>query len=205
MENVIMIRTLALTVVAGSMLVSCQSDTPYQPSTKPEKIEFEHARRTVYPDDVRTNLDHYTNTLVAWVGIIKSADAIEEDTGGKIHADALFEHHYFDWQKEKDLHGVHLFVSPAGEGSFRSELHLRKTTQDATSYDAEKYLGRGKLAVLYGVPEAVDQDGTVVLKYRYLRVFGRGHYNTNELEYGRLGQPYHPADCCADHPDHSTP
>jgi hypothetical protein len=68
-------------------------------------------------------------------------------------------------------------------------LHLRKTTPETTANDAEKYIGRGKLAVVYGTPQSVDADGTVVLKYHYIRVFGRHQYNTNELEYSRLGQP----------------
>ncbi len=188
-----MIRTLALTVVAGTVLVSCLMDRQYQPATRAEKIELEHGRLTVYPDDVRTNLDRYTNTLVAWVGIVQKTDAWEEDQTGGIRAQSVLEHHYFDWQEDYTADGIQLLVSPGGEGRFRCDLHLRKLNVDATSYDAEKYVGAGKLAVVYGVPEAVDADGTIVLKYRYLRMFGRSHYNTNELEYGRRGQPFHPA------------
>jgi hypothetical protein len=189
-----MIRTLALTLVAGSVLVSCQSegDGPYQPANKHEATEFDNAHLTVYPDDVRADLDRYTNTMVAWAGIIRSTDAIEAETGGKIYAATVFENHYFDWQQAKTQDGLQFLVSPGGEGSFRSELHLRKSTQEATANDAEKYLGRGRLAVLYGMPQSVDPDGTVVLKYRYIRVFARNRYNTNELEYGRLGQPIRP-------------
>jgi hypothetical protein len=188
-----MIRNMALALAAGSVLVSCQMESPYRAATQPEKTELEHARLKVYPDDVRTNLEQYTNTTVAWPGIIQSTDAWEEDRTGGIHAATVFEHHYFDWQEEETTEGVELLVSPGGEGRFRCQLHLRKASADATAYDAERYAGRGKFAILYGVPESVDPDGTIVLKYRYMRVFGRGQYNTNELEYGRVGQPFHPA------------
>jgi hypothetical protein len=188
-----MIRPLALTIVAGSVLVSCQSsDTAYHPATKPEKLEFDQAHLTVYPDDVRADPDQYTNTLVAWPGIIRSTDAIEAERGGKIYSETVFENHYFDWQADKTKDGVQMLVSPSGEGRFRSELYLRKGTQDATGYDAEKYIGRGKLAIVYGTPQSVDADGTIVLRYHYIRVFGRDKFNTNELEYGRLGEPIHP-------------
>jgi len=189
-----MMRTLALALVAGTALVSCRTatDRPYQPVTKAEDIEFEHARLTVYPNDVRTNLAQYTNTLVAWAGVIRSIDAIEEDSGGKIHAAAVLEHHYFDWEQDKTPHGIELLLSPTGEGAFRANLHLRKGIPDVTADDAEKYTGLGKLAIVYGVPESVDPDGTVVLKYHYVRTFTRGEYNTYELEYSRLGQPFRP-------------
>jgi hypothetical protein len=189
----VLLRPLGLMLLAASALVSCQSDSSYHPANPPEKEQFELAKLTVYPDDVRTNLDQYTNTLVAWAGIIRSTDAIEAETGGKIYSETIFENHYFDWQEDKTRQGVKLLLSPSGEGQFRSELHLRKATQDATGYDAEKYIARGKLAIVYGTPLSVDPDGTIVLHYHYIRVFGRDKYNTNELQYGRLGQPIYPA------------
>jgi hypothetical protein len=188
----LMLRPLALTIIAGTVLVSCQSEMVYYPDSTPEKEQLELAQLTVYPDDVRANLDHYTNTLVAWTGIIRGTDAIEGETGGHIYSETVFEHHYFDWQEDRTAEGSKLLLSPAGEGRFRCELRLRKATLDASGYDAEKYTGRGKLAVLYGMPKSVDADGTVVLGYHYIRVFGRDQYNTNELEYGRLGTPIHP-------------
>lgn len=191
--------TSALVLAAGGALVSCQSNKPsdsdglYHPANQQEREQYELAHLTVYPDDVRTNLDQYTNTLVAWAGIIRGADATEAETGGKIYSETLFENHYFDWQEDKTKQGVQLLVSPTGEGQFRSELHLHKATQEASAYDAEKYLGRGRLAIVYGTPISVDPDGTVVLHYHYIRVFGRDKFNTNELQYGRLGQPIYPA------------
>jgi hypothetical protein len=188
-----LLRPLGLAVLAAGVLVSCQSDNFYHPANPPEKEQFELARLTIYPDDIRTNLDLYTNTLVAWPGIIRNTDAIEAETGGKIYSEAVFEHHYFDWQEDKTSGGSQLLVSPTGEGQFRSELHLLKTTQETTGYDADKFVGRGKLAIVYGTPLSVDADGTVVLHYHYIRVFGRDQFNTNELQYGRLGQPIYPA------------
>jgi hypothetical protein len=194
-----MIRNLALILIAGFVLVSCQADRPYKPATRSEKTAFSQVRLNVYPDDVRTNLLEYTNTVVAWVGVIKSTDAFEEEGTGGIHAETVFEHHYFDWLEDCTCGGISLMLSPGGEGMFRSELHLRRTLENASAGDAEAYTGPGRLAVFYGVPQSVDPDGTIVLRYRYMRVLGVSEYTTNEIEYGRLALPFHAAGYGASH------
>jgi hypothetical protein len=68
---------------------------------------------------------------------------------------------------------------------------LDKTGVDASAESTEKYAAPGKVAVIYGVPEKVDADGTVVLKYRYLRIVDKNHFTTNEFDYGRMGEPFH--------------
>jgi hypothetical protein len=147
----------------------------------------------VYPDDVRKDLAQYTNTPVAWVGVIRSTDAQEREFDGKIAAETVFEHHYYDWEQNSDLSGANLLVSPRGEGAFTCNWQLRKLNSDSSAYGAEQFARRGKLAIVYGVPESVTADGTVVLKYAYLRILDRGHFVTNYLDYGRLGvEPFHP-------------
>jgi hypothetical protein len=188
-----MMRHVVLAVFAASCLVSCESNAPYEPANRPEQIEYKKVRLDVYPDDVRKDPAHYINTPVAWVGVIRSTDAQENDYGGKISADTVFDHHYFDWEQDTDAAGVDLLVSPRGEGSFSCHWEMRRKDDEATAYSAEKFARAGKLAIVYGVPESVTADGTVVLKYCYLRILNRSHFSTNELDYGRLGlEPYHP-------------
>jgi len=190
-----MIRIIVLALIALNVLVSCASHSkshvtnmPYQPASPPEKIEFSRDRLDVYPDDVRKNLAAYTNEPVAWVGVIRSTDAYEEDSGDKIVATTIFEHHYFDWVQDGSGKDVKLSISPSGEGLFRTKWHLNKTREEATAANAEKYAGHDKLAIIYGVPESVDTNGMVVLKYRYLRILDTAHYTTNEFDYGRMGE-----------------
>jgi hypothetical protein len=183
-----MIRTFVLALVATNLLVSCVSSPFYEAVTTPEKTELDHDRSGIYPDDVRKDLDRYTNSPVAWAGIIRSTDAHEEDIGGKIWANSTFDHLYFDWKQEKMDGHVKLIASSRGEGFFRTDWHLLKKDPDASSRNAEKFAGKGKLAIVYGVPKAVDPDGTVVLEYRYLRVFDRDQFTTNDIFYGRMGE-----------------
>jgi hypothetical protein len=183
-----MIRNLALAVFAFSVLVSCVASGPYQPATRPEKIEFAHDRLDIYPDDVRNDPAAHAGAAVVWAGIIRSSDARELDQGSKIVVDSTFEHHYFDWVQDSKGGGLLLSLSPRGEGLFRARWYLNKTVYGASAHKAEKYAGVGKLAIVYGVPEKVDTNGTVVLKYRYLRIVGADYFTTNDLDYGRLGE-----------------
>jgi hypothetical protein len=182
-----MMRHIALAVIVAGGFVACESNAPYQPINKPEEMEYKQARLEVYPEDVRKDLDHYTNTTVAWVGVIRSTEAQEDDTGGGISAQSVFDHHYFDWDQDTDP-ALNLLVSPRGEGEFACHWVLRKKNNDGSAYDAEKFARQGKLAIVYGVPESVMPDGTVVLRYHYLRVIPRSQFVTNSVSYGRLGE-----------------
>lgn len=197
-----MIRTFSLSVCALAALAFCScashhddkqppGNETYQPENKAERTELRRDRVDIYPEDVRTNLDAYTNQGVAWVGYIQSTDAQEEDQGGKISAYTVFEHRYFNWVQNSNGKKTKLFISPRGEGLFRTHWHLNKTGDFATAESAQKYAGEGKMAIVYGLPERIDADGGVVLKYRYLRLLNSDEYSTNEFDYGRFGSPMH--------------
>jgi hypothetical protein len=180
---------LILTLIAAGALVSCATNARYRPDSKPERIEFRHVRFNVYPEDVRKNPSRYAGVTVAWAGVIRNCDVQEEETGGRIRVDSVVEHHYFDWKQHKAPKGMLVMLSRRGEGLFRFRWHLRRNSADASREDAASYAAPGNLAIVYGVPESVDDDGTIVLKYRYARILDSGHYATNGIDYGRLGEP----------------
>jgi hypothetical protein len=188
-----MIRIFVLATVACTVMASCSSVTsgPYRPATRPEKTEFAHDHLDIYPDDVRKNPAANTNAPVVWAGIIRSTDAHELDQGGKIMMESVFEHHYFDWVQDGKGDDLTLSVSPRGEGLFRAKWYLNKTGYNASFHSAEKFTKPGKLAIFYGTPEKVETNGTVVMKYRYLRILDQDHFTTNDFDYGRLGEPFH--------------
>jgi hypothetical protein len=181
-------RLIALLLAAVPFLFACSSNAPYRPASFPEKAELKRARTIAYPEDIRQDLDSYTNTGVAWAGIILSTQA-KPGPDGLIHATTIFEHHYFNWTEGRGFRSLHLSVSPRGEGLFRADWVLRRTDPAAGSPAAESFARPGKLAIVYGVPQEVE-DGTVVLRYRFLRVFDADQFNTNQLDYGRARQPF---------------
>lgn len=185
-----MIRFCALTALAATCCVSCvQQPGPYQPLAKPELKEYSRDRLNVYPNDVRDDLDAYTNTPVVWVGTIHSSDAQDEDVGGKIRVETVFDHHYFNWRQLGAGRHAQLSVSQRGEGRFRARWYMVRKYPDAGAADAQLYAARGKLAIFYGVPVSVDPDGTVVLHYHYVRILDESDFTTEGKMYGRLGDP----------------
>jgi len=184
-----------LFLLTTGLLVSCSSDAPYHPATGPERIEFRNDRLDVYPGDVRKDPARYSKLSVAWAGIIVSNEATEEVIGGKIRMDTVFENHYFDWEQDEHGHGVRLLISPRGEGLFRMRWRMTRDDPEASYEDAMKYAAPGKLAIVYGTPISVDADGTVVMRYHYIRTLGPAHFSANELDYGRIGgEPFRPID-----------
>jgi hypothetical protein len=190
---------LILTVLAAGLLASCSTtDSAYKPVTKHEQTEFGNDRLDVYPEDVRKDFDHYSKLRVAWAGIILTNDVTGDDMSanpvGRFRMDTVFQHHYFDWEQDETMDGLRLLVSPRGEGQFRMHWHAVRHDPDATENDGLKYATPGKLAIVYGTPESIDPDGTIVLAYHYIRIINPAHFSANELDYGRLGEPFKPVD-----------
>jgi hypothetical protein len=188
---------VVLTLLASGLLVSCAYDTAYRPVSRPEKMEFGSDHRDIYPEDVREDPALYAKTRVAWVGIIVSNTATDPDSGDKIAMDTVFQHHYYDWRANESAGSKRLLISPRGEGRFRMHWELDRKDADATSADAMKYASPGRLAIVYASPESVDDDGTIVMRYRYVRILGPAHFTRKDMDYGREGEPYHPVDVTA--------
>jgi hypothetical protein len=181
-------RLIALLLAAAPFFCGCASNVFYRAGSGPENAEMKKDILDVYPNDIRGNPDLHTNAGVGWAGIITRTEAV---TGpdGLIHAVTTFEHHYFDWQEDRRFGHIQLHLSPRGEGLFRTEWVLRRNDPAAGREAAESFASPGKLAIVYGVPEKVE-DGTVVLRYRFLRVVEAEDYGTNKFDYGRFGEPF---------------
>jgi hypothetical protein len=180
-------RLIAWLLAAAPFLFACASNVMYRGGSQPERAEMDRDMLDVYPGDIRRNQESYTNVGVGWAGIITHTEAAP-GPDGLIHAVTTFEHHYFDWQEDHRFGDIRLNLSPRGEGLFRTEWALRRNDAEAGKEAAESYAGPGKLAIVYGVPERVE-NGTVVLRYRFLRVVNAEDYCTNKFDYGRFGEP----------------
>jgi len=184
---------LILIALSAGLLASCSFDAPYAPVTKAEKVEFRNDRQDIYPEDVRKDPARYANLTVAWAGIIVSNNAMEEDLGGRIRMETIFDHRYFDWEQDEEGPGMRLLISPRGEGLFRSVWYMKRDTDESSDEDAMKYAAPGKLAIVYASPKSVDDNGTIEMHYHFIRVVDRTQFTANELEYGRIpGEPFRP-------------
>ncbi len=188
------INVLLMTLVAG-LLMSCAHTVPYKPANSVEKVEFRHDHVNIYPEDVRKFPDRYTNMTLVWAGLIVTNGATEEDLGGKIRMETLVDHRYFDWEQERFEGDPKLLVSPRGEGFFTMQWEVEKTDADSSFADASKYAAPGKLAIVYGTPLSVDEDGVIKMRYHYIRILDRTEFSTDVITYGRTGkEPFRPVD-----------
>ena len=154
----------------------------YQPISDWEQTEFDKARRDVYPDDVRENLEQYESTVVAWPGIILESTIEEREED--IEVTFVLEHHYYDWLEDYSVQREKIFLSPRGEGLFKTSWLLKK---DADLAEIREASGPGNLAIVYGIPERMDADA-VVVKSTYVRAIDEQWYTTEMLDYGRSGE-----------------
>jgi hypothetical protein len=180
-------RLTVLILAVLPCLFSCSSNGVYRPASQPERLEYARDILDVYPGDIRRNPDLYTNIGVGWAGIITAVQATN-GPDGLIHAVTTFDQRYYDWEQATRWGRARLSVSPRGEGLFRAEIVLRRAVPDADIADAQSFASPGSLAIVYGVPESV-QDGIVVLKYRYVRVIPPDQYSISQFDYGRFGEP----------------
>lgn len=155
----------------------------YQPISDWEKNEFINAKREIYPDDVRNNIDMYKDSLVVWPGIIQEYKTIQHND--KIELEFLFEHHYYDWIEDFSIQKAKIFLSPRGEGLFKASWFLNK---DAEMGQIESLATPGNMGLVYGVPQELLNDGTIVLKCTYLRGIEKQWYRTDVMDYGRKGE-----------------
>jgi hypothetical protein len=172
-------------LLAVALLPACSTYSPYRPDAWQEKVEFNNDRSSIFPEDVRKDPIAYTRNRVAWAGIILRNEATVEKYGGNIRMDTVFEHHYFDWKQTRQARGTTFAISPRGEGRFRMTWYMNRKAPDTTEADAIKFAAPGDLAIVYGTPEAVDDDGTIMLRYHYVRIIKPGHFMDSKIDYGR--------------------
>jgi hypothetical protein len=183
-------RFILFLMLATPFLFACASGKPYKPVDRPEQTEFSRAAIEVTPDMVRAHLNDYTNTVVAWVGVIKRSEAFEDGKDFQIRNISLIEHRYYDWVKGRAKSKAPHEVSTRGQGLFRVEWFLNRLIPEATADEAELFSAPDKVVVVYGIPQKVEADGTVVLSYRYLRVFKGKEVDARTVDFGSADEPF---------------
>ncbi len=187
-------HNVVLTLLAAGLVTSCAYNAAYTPADRPEKMEFGNDHKDVYPEDVRKDPAAYAKVRVAWAGVVVTNDASDDDSDDKITMHTVFEHHYFNWQVDDTAGCKRLLISPRGEGRFRMKWKMDRRIADASTGDAMQFAVPGSVAVIYGTPESVEEDGTIVMHYRYIRIYGPTHFTGKYLDYGRIGEPYRVVD-----------
>jgi len=130
---------------------------------------------------VRADFEKYDSLRAAWPGIILNAEVRPTDSA--IALDLLVEHHYYDWIEDFSVQQEKIFLSPRGEGLFRTTWWLKLDADTAKLAQTE-----GDMAIVYGIPTALE-DSVVVLKAYYVRLIDKQWFATDIMDYGRPGEP----------------
>jgi hypothetical protein len=170
---------LMILVLPGCVLLGpVAGSRSYTPHSDQEKAEFEKADRGIYPDDIRRDASKLRTTTIAWPGIIRETSFVEEDD--HVQMFLFVEHHYYDWiQDFGTYHGTY-WLSPRGEGVFKTGIRFDK----ADLAKRKKWGSVGNMVIVYGTPGMVDTENIVYINATYI-VFLGGNYNTYKLDYGR--------------------
>jgi hypothetical protein len=149
-----------------------------------EVSEYKKSNVNVFPDDVRKDLDMFKDTMIAWPGIIKTHQLKKYDD--KVDVELVLEHHYYDWLEDYGLQKEKIFLSPQGKGVFTTIWPLRS---DVDLEEWDRMVNDGDLTIVYGYPDSILIDSTIVIKSTYIRSFPKDFYRTDMLDYGRIYEP----------------
>ena len=157
---------------------------PYRPMSSLEQGAFDIADRYVYPEDVRKAPEDYQGIMVAWPGVIIKREIVKHRDWDELRL--VLEHHYYDWVENSGFEDERIFYSSRGEGIFRTSWRIKNKERLKR---INKSARAGNLLIVYGIPAEVNDDGSVVLASKYLRVFNKKYISTNMMDYGRPVQP----------------
>jgi len=156
----------------------------YQPCSEWEIEEYKKANVYVFPDDIRDSLNKYRDTVVAWPGIIQAHNfAPYED---RVDLELVLEHHYYDWLEDFSIQREKIFLSPRGEGLFYAIWPLKK---DVDIEEFDKSVLNGDLVIVYGYPDTIFSDSTIMVRSTYIRSFLENYFRTDIMDYGRVYEP----------------
>jgi hypothetical protein len=177
---IIFLGIFALVLIPGCGCPFVSGTAVYHPVSDWEQGEFDKADFSVYPDDVREDIAKYQNTTLAWTGIIVESELNEYDT----HFEwvYLLEHHYYDWLEDFSPNPARIWLSPRGEGFFKTSWGLKK---EWPLSEIQEMGEPGILLIVYGKAISAEDD-IIEVEASYIRGILEQFYSTEILDYGRL-------------------
>ncbi len=174
------VEILSMILLVSMVLIGCPHSKLYRGLSEVEQDHFSKANREIYPNDVRSNFQQYSSSKVAWPGLITEGKWVEKD--GTFSTTFMIEHHYYDWILDYSIQKEKFFLSPRGEGAFKT-ICPSKPEQESQASNTT-----GDLLIVYGTPNKIE-DGMVFLTCDHARLIKREWVRTDVFEYGRPGEP----------------
>ncbi|MEM1261042.1 MAG: hypothetical protein AAGH76_01470 [Pseudomonadota bacterium] len=172
-------RTLSLLAVV-TLLASCT--TYYRPVSEWEQRYFDVATFDVFPDDVRSSPSQYSDSILAWAGVVDSWSIDESTDPELLHLE--MDHRFFSWAM--DVGTQQFWPSPRGEGRFIA----RWPNPGWSLEELRENIRVGDLFIVYGTAQQVQADGTVDFgQAEYVRLIPQEQFRDDRIDYGRPGEP----------------
>ena len=166
------------------LLSSCLSSRLYKPASDRENSFYIKINKSIWPDDVRYNINNYKNELVGWVGIVEQY-RIERNIENIIVHFSL-NHHYYDWIEDYGYSRGPILLSTIGEGIILGKYILSpELTDDQLNEMTKDFLG--ECIIIYGYPNKIMENGEILLDMEYTRTIPKKYVDPNWREYGRQG------------------
>ena len=174
MREITRFALAAAVLLLGTGCPPGPSSRAYNGESEVERKLLHDARRDVYPDDVREDLESYRKATLAWPGIVVSS---KPDPKIPSMAMIVIEHHYWDWIEDHSIQKAKAFLSPRGEGQFVCHAELATLPKVA--------LARA-MAIAYARPVGI-KDGQLHAAC-LVQFHAPDWYATDVFDYGRNGE-----------------
>jgi hypothetical protein len=166
-------------LVAALLACAAAGSRAYRPISEWEAQAFSKADRNIYPHDVRRDIRAHTASKIAWPGLVQRAQVVRQPE--KITLIFDLEHHYYDWVEDFHPMNPPIWLSPRGEGQFRTSWDVRAATDQD---QIEEMTKPGYLVIVYGAPTKLEGE-TIVVDASYIRGISQRFYTTGLANYGR--------------------
>jgi len=164
------------------LLPSCTR--AYKPASDRENSFYININKSIWPDDVRNDIDEYKNVLVGWVGIVEQY-RIERNIEN-IFVHFSLKHRYYDWIYDYGYSKGPVLLSSIGEGIILGKYVLSPDLTDDYLNEIGKDL-IGECIIIYGYPNKIMENGEILMDMEYTRTIPKKYFDPNWREYGRQG------------------
>ena len=151
----------------------------YEPASEVEAKLMQTAARDVRLTDVGVGTGQ--PELVVWAGIVRAVEAHDTDSGRPV-VSLDVEQRHFDWIGDSGLQPERFFLSPLGDGTFRTRWQLPRVV---SAEEVRAHRVPRDMVVVYGNPRLSTADGAVEMaSTESIRLIPAAQWRDDVLSYG---------------------
>jgi hypothetical protein len=145
-----------------------------------ENMYYININKNIWPDDVRQNIEDYTEEMIGWAGVV------EQYRINNNIVQLTLRHHFYDWIEDYGYARGPILLSSSGEGIIIGDYIL---WPDITENQMNEFVKDliGDCIIIYGYPVKITENNEVVIDTKYARRISKRHIDPGWRNYGRQG------------------